>query len=169
MSTKVTLGVYRRLDNRREGLSDKSARALELHNRRKEALHEVLDGEAYIQVVSWGSTNDSLPYEYVELILSIAAPIAFQQIVVPGAQWLSQKLAEKIADKALTALIEWLVAKLHPKQEAKQLLDFQIRLSDGTFIHCDPPDRSGQLTISFADGKVESITYTHEALNVKAD
>ena len=50
MNSSITLGVYRRLDNRFEGLSDDSPRALELHNRRKDALHAVLDVEPNIQV-----------------------------------------------------------------------------------------------------------------------
>jgi hypothetical protein len=56
MDQKVRLRVYRRLDNRFEGLSDDSPRALELHNRRKGALHDVLDSQNGIEVVDWGLT-----------------------------------------------------------------------------------------------------------------
>ena len=38
MNINLKLGVYRRLDNRAEGLGDDSPRAIELHNRRKKAL-----------------------------------------------------------------------------------------------------------------------------------
>src|SRR5438094_8412917 len=40
----VILQVPRRLDNRLEGLPDNSPRAIELHNLRKLAVHEILDG-----------------------------------------------------------------------------------------------------------------------------
>ena len=43
MAEQVRVGVYRRLDNRLEGLDDRSPRALELHNLRGAALHESLD------------------------------------------------------------------------------------------------------------------------------
>jgi len=43
MNSKLWVGVYRRLDNRAEGLSDDSPRAVELHNRRKKALHDALE------------------------------------------------------------------------------------------------------------------------------
>jgi hypothetical protein len=48
MDTHLKLCVYRRLDNRIEGLGDDSPRPLELHNRRKDALHSVFDGEPVI-------------------------------------------------------------------------------------------------------------------------
>jgi len=50
----LTLGVFRRLDNRFEGLSDDSPRALELHNRRRDALHEVFEVSTSVAVVDWG-------------------------------------------------------------------------------------------------------------------
>jgi len=37
MANEIRLGVFRRLDNRLEGLDDQSPRALELHTRRKRA------------------------------------------------------------------------------------------------------------------------------------
>lgn len=54
MDTILRLRVFRRLDNRAAGLSDASARALELHNRRREALHDVFDDEPSFKVTEWG-------------------------------------------------------------------------------------------------------------------
>jgi hypothetical protein len=160
MNNSTTLGVYRRLDNRLEGLSDDSPQALELHNRRRDALHAALGGDPIIQVTDWGETDDSRPHEYVELTLvSAAATAIFQYAVVPGVRWLGLKLAEKAVDTALGELAKALVAKLYPKQEAKQLLDFTIKLPDGTQIAVDPPDRSATITIHFADGSVQSLEY----------
>lgn len=159
MDTTLTLGVYRRLDNRFEGLSDDSPRALELHNRRKEALHAVLDGEPNIKVVDWGDTDDSRPHEFVEIALGAAATATFQYAIVPGIKWLGTKLAEKAMDTALSELAKFVVAKLRPRQESKELLDFIIRLPDGTQISVDPPDRFASITINFSDGSVQSLEY----------
>ena len=159
MNSSITLRVYRRLDNRLEGLSDDSPRALELHNRRKDALHGVLDGDYIIRVMDWGNTDDSRPHEYVELALGVAATTVFQYAIVPGVKWLGLKLAEKAVDTAIGELAKAIVTKLRPKQEAKQLLDFTIKLPDGTQISVDPPDRYATITINFADGALESLKY----------
>jgi rhamnogalacturonyl hydrolase YesR len=134
MNSSIVLGVYRRLDNRSEGLSDDSPRALELHNLRKDALHAVLDSDPAIQVMDWGATDDPRPHEYVEIALGAAATAVFQYAIVPGVKWLGLKLAEKAVDTALGELAKAIVAKLRPKQEAKQMLDFIITLPDGTQI-----------------------------------
>ncbi len=162
MNTIVTLGVYRRLDNRFEGLGDDSPRALELHNQRKEALHEVFDGDNNIYVLDWGDTDDSSAHEYVELILGAAASAVFQEVVVPGIKWLGKKLAEKAVDTAITEFVKFIIAKLRPKQEAKQVLDFIVKLPDGTWIAVDPPDRYATITIQFADGSTQSFEYLTE-------
>ncbi|SRR6266568_2880808 len=92
---RITLGVFRRLDNRFEGLPDDSPRRLELHNRRKEALHKAFDGEKSVEVLDWGQTNDAQSHEYVELLIGAVAAQTFQYAVVPGLKFLGQKLAEK--------------------------------------------------------------------------
>lgn len=160
MSDVVMLGVYRRLDNRFENQADDSPRALELHNLRRDALHSAFDGENEISVVAWGDTDDVNPHEFVELSLAGVAGAVFTYAVVPGLQWLGKKLAEKAVDTALSELVKTIVARLRPKQEAKQLLDFQISLPDGTKISVDPPDRDATITISFKDGKASSFNYS---------
>jgi len=159
MNNSITLGVFRRLDNRFEDLSDDSPRALELHNRRKDALHAVFDNDPILKVVDWGETDDSRSHEYVELLLSIVAPAVFQYALVPGVKWLGLKLAEKAVDTTFSELAKAVVARLRPKQEAKQLLDLVIKLPDGTQIAVDPPDRSATITITFADGTLQSLEY----------
>jgi len=160
MSDVVLLGVYRRLDNRFENLADDSPRALELHNRRRDALHSVFDDITEIEVVAWGDTDDVKPHEFVELSLAGVAGAVFSYAIVPGLQWLGKKLAEKAVDTALSELAKTVVAKLRPKQEEKQLLDFQVSLPDGTRISVDPPDRSATITVAFKDGKVSSFNYS---------
>jgi hypothetical protein len=160
MQDTITLGVYRRLDNRFEDLSDDSPRALELHNRRKEALHQVFDGDLVLRVTDWGATNDTHPHEYVEVSLLVAAATAvFNYAIVPGVKWLGLKLAEKAVDTVLSEAAKAVVARLRPEQEAKQVLDFIVTLPDGTQIAVDPPDRSATITIRFADGTLQSVEY----------
>jgi hypothetical protein len=163
MSATITLGVYRRFENRFEGLPDDSPRGLELHVRRRDALHAVLDGERGIQVLAWGGTDDAQSHEFVELTLASVAGVVFTHAVVPGLQWLGKKLAEKAVDTALSELAKTLVAKLRPKQDAKQVLDFVITMPDGTRIAVDPPDRNATITISFKDGAVSSFNYSSGA------
>lgn len=162
MDDTIVLGVYRRLDNRLEGLSDDSPRALDLHNRRKDALHAVLDGDDTIRVIDWGCTDDSHPHEYIEVAIGAAATAIFNYAIVPGIKWLGLKLAEKAVDTALGELTKAIVAKLRPKQEAKQLLDIVIKLPDGTQIIIDPPDRYATITITFSDGASQSREYLKE-------
>src|SRR6266851_462638 len=97
---RIEVGVFRRLDNRFEGLSDESPRGLELHNRRMEALHEVFDAEKSVEVLDWGQTNDTQSHEFVELLIGTVAAQTFQYAVVPGLKFLGQKLAEKAVDEA---------------------------------------------------------------------
>lgn len=157
---RIQIGVFRRLDNRFENLPDDSPRGLELHNRRKEALHEVFDAETNILVLDWGQTDDTQSHEYVELLIAAVATPTFQYLIVPGLKFIGQKLAEKAVDEATSELVKGVVAWFRPKQEEKKILDFSIRLSDKTIINVEPPDRNATITIQFANGKVESINYT---------
>jgi hypothetical protein len=159
MEYNIGLGVFRRLDNRQEGLPDDSPRALELHNRRKAALHSVFDRESDIRVADWGQTDDSKSHEFVELSLAAVAGAAFHYAVVPGLQWLGQKLAEKAVDTALAEVAKAVVAKLRPKQEAKQVLDIHIALPDGTTIRVDPPDAGATINVTVNTQKSVSINY----------
>jgi hypothetical protein len=157
---RITIGVFRRLDNRFEDLPDDSPRGLELHNRRKEALHEVFDSEKSVEVLDWGQTNDTQSHEYVELLIGVAAAPAFRYLVVPGLKFIGQKLAEKAVDETTSELVKAVVSWLRGPQQEKKILDFSVTLPDKTIISIDPPDRNATIQIHFADGKVESITYS---------
>lgn len=125
---RVTLGVYRRLDNRFEGPSDDSPRALELHNRRKAVLHDDFDTEKSVEVLVWGTTDDTRSQEYVQLLIAAAASPAFQYMIVPGLKFLAQKLAEKVVDESASELVQAVFAWLRRPQEEKKILDFSMRL-----------------------------------------
>jgi hypothetical protein len=164
MALRVKVGVFRRLDNRFEGLPDDSPRALELHNRRKEALHSTFDTQKSIEVINWGDTDDTHSHEFVEIVLGAVAVPVFQYAVVPGLKFLGQKLAEKAVDEAASELVKAVVSWLRPKQESKEILNLVITLPDKTVISVDPPDRRATIHIQFADGKVESVTYAKSSL-----
>ncbi|MCU0291214.1 MAG: hypothetical protein MUF10_04390 [Thermoanaerobaculaceae bacterium] len=159
MDKTIALSVFRRLDNRAEGLSDESPRALELHNWRRDALHAAFDADSSIQVLSWGETDSAQPHELVHLTLTAAAAV-LRFADVPGLQWLGARLAEKAVDTALGELAQAVVSRLRPRQEAKQMLDFTIVLPDSTSITVDPPDGSANITIRFVGGAVESVVYS---------
>jgi hypothetical protein len=165
MNTTLTLGVYRRLDNRFEGLPDDSPCGIELHNRRKEALHAVLDTDESFQVLNWGETNDINSHEFVELTIAGVAGAVFTYAVVPGLLWLGKELAEKAVDTVASEAVKALIAKLSPKQEAKQLLDVTITMPDGTTINVDPPDRYATIHIVFADKIGVSINYLSQKVD----
>ena len=106
ITSQIKVGVFRRLDNRFENLSDDSPQALELHNRRKEALHEVFDGRKSVEVIDWGQTDDAQPHEFVEIVVGAPAVKVFRYAVVPGLKFLGQKLAEKAVDEASGELVK---------------------------------------------------------------
>lgn len=69
----IRLAVYRRrLDNRSEELPGNLPEILELHNRRKEALHEALNSNAW-EVTDWGVTDDTMPHELAEVIVAVVS------------------------------------------------------------------------------------------------
>lgn len=159
MENNITLGVYRRLDNRFEGLPDDSERALELHNLRREALHEVLDNQEIAQVIDWGDTNDTNSHEYVEIILSAIGATVIQPLLIKGLEELGKKLAEKAIDETTSEFVKWITSKLTKKQKEQKILDFNIKLKDGTFLRIDPPQGTSDVIVHFNDGEVTSIKY----------
>ncbi len=165
VSTQIRVGVFRRLDNRLENLDDNSPRALELHNRRKEALHEVFDSEKSIVVLDWGDTDDTKSHEFVELVIGFVGPPVFKYAIVPGLKYLGQKLAEKAVDEASSELVKAVVSWLGLKQKEKKIQEFVVTMPDKTEIRLNPPEFGAVLQIQFAGGKVDSINYTQPPLS----
>jgi hypothetical protein len=158
-SKQVTLAVYRLLDNRFEGLSDDSPRALELHERRKVALHEALDGNPAVTVTSWGDTDDVASHELVTVILLVVGHAVLNHVLLPGGQWLAEKLAEKLVDEGVRRAIDHIVDVFRKKQTAEQLNDFTATLHDGTWICVRPPKQGGTISIGFVGENAVSISY----------
>jgi hypothetical protein len=159
VTAQVTLGVFRRLDNRLENLDDDSPRGLELHNLRKGALHEVFGKENGIVVLDWGQTDDTQSHEFVELVVGLVGLPVFKYAVLPAVKFLGKKLAEKAVDEASSELVKAVVSWLGLKQKENKIQDFVVTLPDKTEIKLYPPQLGGALEIRFANGKLESINY----------
>jgi hypothetical protein len=151
MRTTIRLFVLRHL-------SDHPSDAVELHNRRRNALHDVLDGEDTINVLDWGLTDNDHPQEFVEIILSVTSSIVFDYPVdKPGLNEIALRLRKRAIKPKMLDLIKWLILKLKPKQVSQEILDFQIRLPDGTRIDVHPPNKGGQVRMKYADGTVDQV------------
>jgi hypothetical protein len=161
MNTQLWIGVYRRLDNRAEGLSDDSPRAVELHNRRKHALHDALDSSPVWKVEKWGYTDDDTrTHEFVELATLIISDPTFQSVAIPALGYIGGKLLEIPVDMFLIDPIKELINRLRGKQKQEGIQDFHVRLPDGTTIRCDPADEDAILTLQLRDGKHFDIKYS---------
>lgn len=158
---QIKLFVYRRLDNRFKGEPDTSDFALELHNRRKAALHAVFDDDPQITVEDWGSTDDVRSHEFVELSLVLAAK-ALHYAIVPGLLWLGTKLAEKGFDALWSEGAKAIVSKLRGEQKERRINDFDIKFPDGTTVTVHPPDGEATIRIHLKDGSMEVTKYQEE-------
>jgi hypothetical protein len=157
MSDNISIHIYRRLDNRIEGLPDDSPRALELHNRRKDALHEIFDHQEIVKVESWGLANDTTSHELITITLTAVA-YALAPMAIAGLKELGKKLLEKAFDETTSSVVKWVISKLAKKQKEKKLLDFTIILKDGKTIHVDTPENITKITIN-TSGVQTTIEY----------
>ena len=159
MSPNLWIGVYRRIDNRSEGLSDDSPRALELHNRRKKALHDALDDDPNWQVEVWGYTDDDMPHEFVEIAIAIISNPAFQALVTLVLSYIGSKLLDAAVDEVFIEPLKEMIRRLLDKQKQEKILDFHIKLPDGTTIRCDPKNDDAVITLHYRDGKLLTVMY----------
>jgi hypothetical protein len=121
----------------------------------------VLDQQSGVTVLDWGQTDDTAPHELVQIIITVARSRVFAYAIMPSIQFVAKKLAEKGVDEVSSQLVNWLISELRPKQDSKAILDFKIKLRDGTLIDVRPPDMNATITIVFADGSISSITYAN--------
>jgi hypothetical protein len=135
---EIVLSVYRRLDNRSEGLPDDSPRAFELHLERKIALHEALDSSNAWEVRNWGETNSEESHELVEILLSIVQNPHVLSLAGSAAAWIGLEIAKAGLGEIETQAVKALLARLIPQQKQNRILDFTITLQDGTWIRCNP-------------------------------
>jgi hypothetical protein len=103
---------------------------LKNHKLRRDALHDAFDNDE-AEVTDWGLTNDDNPHEYVEIILSIAGPALARHVVLPAVRMLFEKIAEKAVDTFAEKAVSWIIAKLKPTYEKKQIAETIVMLPDG--------------------------------------
>jgi hypothetical protein len=148
------VGVYRRLDNRPDQPDD-SELAWELHRQRRRALEDAFAVGNGFEVRDWGHTCDEQrTHEFVEIALAVGG-MAVKYVVVPGAKLLAEKLMEAGVETSVTELTKAVFSRLRPKQQAREVLDFEITLPDRTSIRVQPPERGSTITITTPGGAVE--------------
>ena len=98
----IQVGVFRIFGNELENPVDDNKVALELHNVRKQALHEVFDNQQTIEISDWGQTDDSQPHEFVSIAISIGAVALTDHVLIPAEKF----IFEKIADNAIDTVFE---------------------------------------------------------------
>lgn len=141
MNEQIKITVYRNFDNRNEGLSDKSPRAIELHNRRSDCLHKMLDENSYWKVIDWGKTDDEEAHEVVEAVLELLS----DPTVIEGAKYLGNLLLTAGISAGTVEGVKWLFARIKPQQKDRHITNVFIRVAPGTDIQIDPPDGGGRV------------------------
>jgi hypothetical protein len=150
---ELKVGVYRRLDNRPEQPDD-SEFAWELHRRRRRALEDAFGADSGFQVLAWDGTRDEKQtHELVEIAVVVGEAVKY--VIVPGAVLLAKKLIEVGVEKSASEMVKAIFSRLRPKQEAKDILDFHIRLPDGTYIDSRAPEQGSTISITTPGGQVE--------------
>jgi hypothetical protein len=133
-----SIRVTRCLDNRAEGQSDDSPRAMELHRLRARALHEMLDDDENWKVVYWGDTDDSRPHEEVELFLEVwQQAVQHAPAIKPVLGHLGDVLLHVGMEVPLAMILHNLVERFRQRAEQKHIA--RVEVSEGsTTIVCDP-------------------------------
>jgi hypothetical protein len=156
-----SLNIYRNLDDFAKGLLDDSPYTLQLHQRRATALHEIFDGAGNnFDVVDWGLTDDNNPHELITMaVIMIAAPV-LSRAATPLLIELGKFIGGKIADKAVSDTLTWIVAKFHPKQQAGEIGDYFGKTPSGTaFYVAVPTGARGTLRLTMPDGTESELMF----------
>ncbi len=132
--------------------------ALQLHNNRKQALHDVFDNQQDVQVASWGDTDDSQPHEFVTIAVSIGATALANHVLIPAAKFIFEKIADKAIDTVLEKSVSWILSKFKKKQVEKTIGRFEIRLPNGTVLFVDNPKLGDKIKF-VVNGKWEEIKF----------
>lgn len=156
-----SLDIYRNLDNLAQGLPDDSPYALQLHQRRAAALHEIFDNaRGNVDVVDWGCTDDIEPHELVTiLVTAIAAPV-LSGALKPMLIEVGKFIAGKIMDKAASDTLTWIVGKFYPKQKTGEILDYYGKTPSGVAFYVPiPTGARGTLQLTMPDGTRSEVTF----------
>jgi hypothetical protein len=153
VAEQIHLRVWRRLDNRLEGLPDDSPRAVELHNERRDALVEALDGRRDMRVLDWGQTKDAQTHELVELVVEVVTSPTVTGAASAALGWLATRIKDAVGDVAVDG-IKGLIQRLLPQQKRRRILDFDIKLPNGARVTVQPHDDHAEIQVSTSPDSV---------------
>jgi hypothetical protein len=135
----LTVGPLIDEPNRPEGFDDDSSK--EHHVQRSRALHDILDGDPLWTVRDWGTTDDELPHDYVELILELKkGPANLPRLDIPALDYIGKVLNDSGLSIAEADGVKRLVATCRNGQQAGQIVDFSLALFDEVIarVGCSP-------------------------------
>jgi len=173
VSQQIRLGVSRHLRNRPGDPQWDSPLALELHNRRKEFLHEFFDGNSSWQVEDWGATDDSKSHEYVELItyiIQLASDPHVQAVAVPALVFVAE-IISNAAGSLVAKGVEAIFAPFRKAQTEQKIQEVDIITKDQTRITLSPIDDDADIIITLPNQKQVTIRYNDsvQQINDKAN
>lgn len=154
----IQVGVFRIFGNELENPVEDNKVALQLHNNRKQALHDVFDNQKDVEVSDWGQTDDSQPHEFVTIAIGIGATALTNHVLIPAAKYIFEKIADKAIDTVLEKSVSWILSKFKKKQKEKKIGRFEIRLPNGTVLFVDNPEQGGKIKFT-VNGQWEEIKF----------
>lgn len=154
----IQIGVFRIFGDELENPVEDNKVALQLHNNRKQALHDVFDNQRDIEIADWGQTDDSHPHEFVSIAIGIGATALTNHVLIPAAKFILEKLADKAIDTVMEKSVSWILSKFKKKQEEKKIGSFEIRLPNGVVLFADKPQDGGKIKFTI-NGQWEEIQF----------
>jgi hypothetical protein len=153
----IELTVCRNLDNRVRDLPDDSPYAVELHNRRRDALHEALSGWT---VDDWGNTDTPEAHEEVTLLINAVPHVL--HVVSPAAAWIGTELAKAgiaaFAAETVKALLAPLISKI--KNGSIQNARAALRTYVSVDANFDDPNAEVGASVSIPGYPLKSMPVT---------
>jgi hypothetical protein len=147
MDDSIKVGVFRRLDNRDEGLPDDSPRAAELHRLRAAALHEAFDSTPGITVTNWGNTDNPKPHEFVELVLLLTNPPVLHAVGTATLA-VAKVLGSMTLGESVKEGVKWVFERLRKKQEEGKIESAQISIAPTINVRMDAPKYGAKVIVT---------------------
>jgi len=154
----ISIGIFRIFGNELEQPVNDNEVALQLHNNRKQALHDVFDNQTDIEVNDWGQTDDSDPHEFVAIAVGIGATALTNHVLIPAAKYIFEKIADKAIDTVFEKSISWILSKFKKKQEENKIGEFHIRLPNGTELVVTNP-KAGHKIKFVVNGEWQEVEF----------
>lgn len=155
---EISIGIFRVFGNELEKPVADIDVALQLHNNRKQALHDVFDYRQDVVVADWGQTDDSQPHEFVSIAIGIGATALVNHVLIPAAKYIFEKIADKAIDTVLEKSVSWILSKFKKKQEERKIGSFEIRLPNGVVLFADKPQDGGKIKF-IVNGEWQEIEF----------